>query len=92
MADNGSLYKGFDGNFVEKMKFDRLGVFEFSKEKGSEAYSMKHQILSKTKKLIIFLKFTVSDILLDKSVIVISFRFLYNTFYETKLFKKIYFR
>ena len=37
-------------NFVEKMKFDRLGVFEFSKEKGTYAYDLKGQIPSKVKK------------------------------------------
>ncbi len=37
-------------NFVEKAKFDRLGVFEFSKEKGTYAYNLKPQIPSKIKK------------------------------------------
>ena len=37
-------------NFIEKTKFDRLGVFEFSKEKGTYAYSLKNQIPAKTKR------------------------------------------
>ena len=37
-------------NFVKKIKFDRLGVFEFSKEKGTYAYSLSGQISSQTKK------------------------------------------
>lgn len=37
-------------NFVEKMKFDRLGVFEFSKEKGTYAYSLPNQVPSRIKK------------------------------------------
>ena len=37
-------------NFVKKMKFDRLGVFEFSKEKGTYAYSLSGQIPAKIKK------------------------------------------
>lgn len=37
-------------NFVEKMKFDRLGVFEYSKEKNTYAYSLKNQVKSKIKK------------------------------------------
>ena len=32
------------------MKIDRLGVFEFSREKNTKSYSMKPQILSKIKK------------------------------------------
>lgn len=40
------LYK-----FVEKMKFDRLGVFEFSKEKGTYAYNLKNQVSAKVKKI-----------------------------------------
>jgi len=56
-----SLIVGFPGetdeefehllNFVKTVKFDRLGVFEFSKEEGTAAYSMKKQVLVKTKKL-----------------------------------------
>ena len=37
-------------NFIEEMKIDRLGVFEFSREKNTKAYSLKPQILSKVKK------------------------------------------
>jgi ribosomal protein S12 methylthiotransferase len=37
-------------NFVEKIKFDRLGIFEFSREKGTYAYSLKPQILAKVKR------------------------------------------
>ena len=37
-------------NFIEKIKFDRLGVFEFSKERGTYAYSLKGQIPSHIKK------------------------------------------
>ncbi len=36
-------------NFVEKTKFDRLGVFEFSKEKGTCAYSLKPQVPKRIK-------------------------------------------
>ncbi len=36
-------------NFVEKTKFDRLGVFEFSKEKGTHAYNLKPQVPKKVK-------------------------------------------
>lgn len=31
-------------NFVEKMKFDRLGVFTYSREEGTPAYDMENQI------------------------------------------------
>ena len=37
-------------NFIEEMKIDRLGVFEFSREKNTKSYSLKPQILSKIKK------------------------------------------
>lgn len=37
-------------SFIEKVKFDRLGVFEFSKEKGTYAYDLPGQISSKIKK------------------------------------------
>lgn len=37
-------------SFVEDVKFDKLGVFEFSKEKGTYAYSLPEQILSRVKK------------------------------------------
>lgn len=36
--------------FVEEMKFDRLGVFCYSREKGTPSYSMKPQISAKTAK------------------------------------------
>lgn len=39
------LYK-----FVEKMRFDRMGVFEFSKERNTVAYSLPHQVYAKVKK------------------------------------------
>ena len=37
-------------NFVKEMKFDRMGVFEYSKEKGTISYKMKPQITAKVKK------------------------------------------
>lgn len=37
-------------NFVKEAKFDRLGVFEFSKEKGTYACNLKPQVPSKIKK------------------------------------------
>ena len=37
-------------NFVKEMKFDRMGVFEYSKEKDTISYKMKNQIPSKIKK------------------------------------------
>ena len=37
-------------DFIKEMKIDRLGVFEFSKEKNTKAYSLKPQILAKIKK------------------------------------------
>ena len=37
-------------NFIEEMRFDKLGVFEFSKEKGTYAYSLKYQIPARIKK------------------------------------------
>ncbi len=36
--------------FVKAAKFDRLGVFEFSKEKGTYAYGLKPQIPARVKK------------------------------------------
>lgn len=39
-----NLYK-----FVEDAKFDRLGVFEFSKEKGTYAYNLKPQVPKRIK-------------------------------------------
>lgn len=54
-----SLITGFPGEteeehqelmeFVEKMKFDRLGVFTYSKEEGTAAAKMKGQITKKVK-------------------------------------------
>lgn len=37
-------------NFVKEAKFDRLGVFEFSKEKDTYAYNLKPQIPARVKK------------------------------------------
>ena len=37
-------------DFIKEMKIDRLGVFEFSREKNTKAYSLKPQILAKVKK------------------------------------------
>ena len=37
-------------NFLKEMKLDRVGIFEFSREKNTKAYSLKPQINSKTKK------------------------------------------
>lgn len=37
-------------NFLKEMKLDRVGIFEFSREKNTKAYSLKTQINSKTKK------------------------------------------
>lgn len=37
-------------NFIKEMKIDKLGVFEFSKEKNTKAWKLKPQILSKVKK------------------------------------------
>lgn len=36
--------------FVKKMRFDRMGVFEFSKERNTVAYSLPHQVYAKIKK------------------------------------------
>lgn len=54
-----SLIVGFPGeteedfnklyNFVEKTKFNKLGVFEYSKEDGTPAEKLKEQISAKTK-------------------------------------------
>ncbi len=48
----GETEEEFDNlyNFVKETKFDRLGVFEFSREKGTAAYSMKPQISAKQKR------------------------------------------
>ena len=37
-------------NFIEEMKIDKVGVFEFSKEKNTKAYKLKPQISAKIKK------------------------------------------
>jgi ribosomal protein S12 methylthiotransferase len=37
-------------DFVEKAKFDRLGAFEYSKEEGTEAATLKGQVSKKVKK------------------------------------------
>ncbi len=39
------LYK-----FVEKMRFDRMGVFEYSREKNTTSYDMQNQVPKKIKK------------------------------------------
>ena len=36
--------------FIEKYKLDNVGVFQYSREEGTPAYSMPNQILSKVKK------------------------------------------
>ena len=36
-------------NFVKKMKFDRMGVFEYSKEKNTASYSMDNHVPKKVK-------------------------------------------
>jgi len=35
--------------FVNEIKFDRLGVFKYSREENTPAYSMEHQVAEKTK-------------------------------------------
>lgn len=37
-------------NFTEKMKFDKMGVFEYSKEKNTYSYSLKDHVSAKIKK------------------------------------------
>jgi len=37
-------------NFVEKHRFDRLGVFDYSKEKETSSYKLKGHVLAKVKK------------------------------------------
>jgi len=54
-----SLITGFPGEekedfenlkeFVKKYKFDRLGVFEFSREEGTAAYNLDHRVSEKIK-------------------------------------------
>jgi len=36
--------------FVKKMKFEKMGVFEYSREKNTVSYSMEHQVPAKIKK------------------------------------------
>ena len=36
-------------DFVKKMRFDRMGVFEYSREKNTVSYSMEHQVPKKLK-------------------------------------------
>lgn len=38
-------------NFIEKHKFDKLGVFEYSKEKETDSYKLKGHVPAKIKKL-----------------------------------------
>lgn len=38
-------------NFVEKMRFDKMGVFEYSRERNTASYEMKDQIPDNIKKL-----------------------------------------
>ncbi|MBN2087573.1 30S ribosomal protein S12 methylthiotransferase RimO [Candidatus Peregrinibacteria bacterium] len=55
-----SLIAGFPGetesnfknllSFIKKIDFDHVGVFEYSREKGTEAYKAKKQIPDKTKR------------------------------------------
>jgi len=37
-------------NFIKQVKFERLGVFEYSREEGTPAYDMPNQITANTKK------------------------------------------
>ncbi len=37
-------------DFIKEMKIDKLGIFEFSREKNTKAYSLKPQISAKVKK------------------------------------------
>ena len=36
-------------NFVKEIRFDRMGVFEYSREKNTASYSMSHQVPAKIK-------------------------------------------
>ena len=38
-------------NFIEKYKFDKLGVFEYSKEKDTDSYKLKGHVTAKIKKI-----------------------------------------
>ena len=40
-----------NNNFIEKHKFDKLGVFEYSKEKETDSYKLKGHVPAKIKKL-----------------------------------------
>lgn len=59
-------------DFIKTMKIDRMGVFEFSKEKNTKAYSLKPQVPAKIKKkrrnALMKLQQTVSKELNEKSV------------------------
>lgn len=37
-------------NFIEKMRFDKMGVFEYSRERNTVSYDMKDQVSAKVKK------------------------------------------
>lgn len=37
-------------NFVKKMRFEKMGVFEYSREKNTVSYAMEHQIPAKIKR------------------------------------------
>lgn len=37
-------------NFIKKMRFDKLGVFEYSKEKNTYSYNLKNQVPAKIKR------------------------------------------
>lgn len=37
-------------NFIKDMRFDKLGVFEYCREKGTSSYSLKPQVCAKDKK------------------------------------------
>lgn len=37
-------------NFVRKMRFEKMGVFQYSREKNTSSYSMKEQVPAKVKK------------------------------------------
>jgi len=47
----GETEKAFENlkNFVQKINFDHVGVFEYSREKGTPSYSLKPQISENTK-------------------------------------------
>ena len=47
----GETEKEFDNlyNFVKKMKFDRLGVFEYSREKNTYSYNLKPNVSARVK-------------------------------------------